>query len=102
MNEVDKALVALVKQGLQMQVDDLSRNEQARQRRALGELVKEYGAASVVRAIRHGMPGVWPFSDGRAFDAIDLRDNFLKARAEAARMVREGRVPTRIRFKGDA
>lgn len=83
-------LKVLCTYGLRMRTSDLSDRERAHQLRILSELEKEYGVQQVYYAIKDGMPEVWPFSDGRPYDATDLRSNILKARGAAGDKARRG------------
>lgn len=97
---VDDVLLTLVVHGLDMQPHELSETETARQRKLIEELLEDNDPTILIQAIRYGMPEVWPFSEGRVFDASDLRNNLLKAKASAGMKRRAGQIPTRVRTKG--
>lgn len=88
--EVHTALKALCAYGLKLRPSELSARERKNQERILKELVEEYGLTAIYYAIRDGMVRVWPFSNGNPFDARDLRENILKARAAAGEVMRKG------------
>lgn len=88
---------ALVLYGLTMNYNDISKKEAGDQKHVIRTLLKDNKPSTLVEAIKYGMPNVWPFTEGRAFDARDLRDNLLKAKAEAGARRRSGSIPTQIR-----
>lgn len=100
MESVERVFKALRVHGLQMRLSDFTPSERDRQRQTIQGLLKTNDADTLVRAIRYGMPNVWPFLDGRAFDADDLRRNLLKAKAEASRASQAGEHLWRIDGRG--
>jgi len=72
----------------------LSKRELARQRRAMKEVLSQVSSLNELAAVmKYGMPQLWPFNEGRPWDAVDLRDNFIKARAAMQSKRRTGRLP---------
>lgn len=80
--------------GLRLSISELTTAEVQAQANAIDDLLDEGHTREQIRdAIRHGMDNVWPFSKGQTWDGNDLRRNFTKAKAEAARKRRMGMVP---------
>lgn len=95
-SEINEVFTVLVRYGLGMKPSELNEAEHRDQRRIIKRMLEENDVDILIDAIKYGMPNVWPFSeDGRAFAALDLEQNLLKAKAEAAVARREGRIAYR-------
>lgn len=94
--DADTVLYAICQFGLRMNPADLSPNEHRRQLELVETMLQDHGRREIVEAVRYGMQDVWPFSEGRPFDAKDVRNNLLKAKAVAAQKRRAGDIPSRI------
>lgn len=95
MTQVDKLFDALKWFGLGFDADTtLPEREVRKQKRIIKNLIEEgYTPAFIYRVMKYGMPNIWPFKDGAPFDAVDLRDNFLKAAGSYQKQKKMGRVP---------
>ncbi len=98
--DVEAVFQAVVIHGLRMRIALLSDREQESQKHLIRMMLEDNDAVDLISAIKHGMPEVWPFNEGRAFDASDLRTNLLKAKAEAEGRRKDGTVPFRLRHVG--
>lgn len=92
---VARVALAVIEEGLSLPAKRLTRREKLRVLDVVQRLVEDgHEPHHLIDAARYGMANVWPFNKGQAWDAKDFADNVTKAKAEAARLRRAGRVPT--------
>jgi hypothetical protein len=91
--QVEAVFQALCAHGLRIPAKDLTSRDRQREKATIREILEDRDPQEVIEAIRYGMPNVWPFLDGRVFNARDLRENFLKARGEAGKQARRSAIP---------
>ena len=94
MSDRDRILRVILSHGLGLRPSELTAREASNQLAVVDELLRDNDASTLYYAIRYGMPEVWPFSeDGRAYDAVDVRSNILKAKAAVGRLRQSGKLP---------
>lgn len=91
--QVESVFQTLCSHGLRIPAKDLTSKDRQKEKATIREILADREPQEVIDAIRYGMPSVWPFLDGRVFNARDLRENFLKARGEAGKVRRRGQIP---------
>lgn len=91
--QVERVFGTLCAYGLRMEERDLTARERKRQKDILRDILQDRTPDELCDAIRYGMSDVWPFMDGRVWDANDLRTNILKALGSAGKTRRKGQIP---------
>ena len=91
--DVEGLVVLVCRTGLQSRVDELPARVVEFQQKGVERLLKTWTVEEVREAAIHGMPRLWPFSEGGVWDVADLGKNIAKAVTTARKGIRTGTIP---------
>lgn len=92
--DVEAVLRVVLWEGLGLRPNQVPDMDVKSARRTVANILRTGESPRIVIAVaRHGMPHVWPFSEGQAWDAFDLKKNYLKAKGVVGRAHRRSEIP---------